>query len=529
MDNRPWTYGGQPFSSQQLEHLKGSLKESFRHIAEKFPQNPAVTCIGAGLPKPVSYERLLSDVTLAQTRLEELAGDHRVIVVRETNSYENVVLLLAVLFSGRCLCPMNPKDPSTQIERQFAQLPKSSCEVSAAQIFSAGISESANSAPRFHRAIDEDAIYIFTSGSTGQAKVVRQSEAMILCNVEALIRHHRLGPGVTVATPLPLFHVNALEFSLLGSLMSGAHLFLFDAFNPRACLELIARQNINIFSLIPPMIRVLMDCAKSLDQKPDFSRLGYVVSAATALPKDLLHSFLEWSGVRIIQGYGLSEAVNFSCLTPVDLSEAEYRKIMFDRPHPTIGVEVWGNEVEVLPVDGTPSRALATGEICIRGWNVMPGYLGAEQNQPFADGFLRTGDLGYYVIENGKRFFFISGRIKDCIKRAGETIPLREIDDFIVSLQIPGLDAIAVPFDHSLMGEEVALVCMVEKSVPADWKTRLSQSLERELSVAFRPKVIAVTDSPIRTASGKPLRRNFTELFREFGDRIIPPRCQWLE
>ncbi|MGZ3722003.1 MAG: class I adenylate-forming enzyme family protein, partial [Bdellovibrionales bacterium] len=368
-------------------------------------------------------------------------------------------------------------------------------------------------APRFTRGLDDDAIYVFSSGSTGESKIIRQTEGMLLTNVEALIRHHGLREKrKVIATPLPLFHVNALEFALFTSLLAGGELILFEHFDPDKLLTILQTRKIAIASLIPPMLRLLIERSKKGNFS--FENLGYAVSAATALPKTVAKDFTERTGKRILQGYGLSEAVNFSCLTPTNLSDESYAKLMFDEKYCTIGTALWGNEVEILNSDGKPCPEREAGEIAIRGWNVMPGYLGDQDPRAqFRHGYLHTGDLGYWIELGGKKYYFISGRTKDCIKRAGETIPLRDIDDFVAGLRIAGLDAIAVPYPHVLMGEDFGLLCRPSQSSPADWQDALTLAFKNGFSQAMRPKSYQVTEEMIRTESGKPLRWKFSARF----------------
>src|SRR5262249_35076730 len=151
-------------------------------------------------------------------------------------------------------------------------------------------------------------------------------------------------------------------------------------------------------------------------------------------------------GVRVIQGYGLSEATNFSTTLPIDLPDSIYQAAMIDTPYPSIGTTLRGGTIAILDDSGKELGESAVGEIAIRGWNVALGY----KHEPFTGNELRTGDLGHFRFVGGKKHFFLTGRCKDVIKRFGETVSLREIDDLVTAFGINGLDAIAVPFENDL-------------------------------------------------------------------------------
>jgi len=109
----------------------------------------------------------------------------------------------------------------------------------------------------------------------------------------------------------------------------------------------------------------------------------------------------------VIQGYGLSEAVNFSCLMPTNLNAEEYSHWMMDFPWPSIGTALRGNTVLVLNQSGEPTGEGEIGEIAIQGKTLMRGYRANHSNnempadndgfeQSFLGNLLRTGDLGFF-------------------------------------------------------------------------------------------------------------------------------------
>ena len=217
----------------------------------------------------------------------------------------------------------------------------------------------------------------------------------------------------------------------------------------------------------------------------------------------------------------MSEAINFSCLMPVDLSKSEIDHWLTFYDRPSIGCELSYNHVFVADDAGNLLEEGEVGEICIRGYNVMLGYKNSDNQSVFKHGFLNTGDLGFFKTseKSGRRFFFISGRRKDVIKRGASTISLVEIDDFLQSLLNSRSDAIAVSFENENLGEELAVV------VRADVDSEVILSMIREnlfrLPSSIRPRLMILSHENLRTSSGKPQRWKFASLFEEYSKSLL--------
>lgn len=380
---------------------------------------------------------------------------------------------------------------------------------------------------------------VLTSGSTGFSKLVPQTRSQVLANAESLARRLNLQAGDRILTPLPLYHVNALNFSLLTSAMIGAEVHFTHALPIRSLLATIAEVRPRFVSLIPPLIRQLQSCPTE-ELKFAFRDTEALISAATALSPDLYEHFVRDLGIRILQGYGLSESVNFSCLMPpafmhsiedltaqIGLAGTSTRDV---QKFVSIGPALDGTEVSVRDADDRPLPEGSVGEICVRGFSVMDGYWSvASEDQPFVGSWMRTGDLGIKkTLADGQSIFFHVGRIKEVMKRSGETISLIEVDFKINQALTDGLgqltrqhfdnlgisDFMATGFSHEITGEELALVVRVDprrirELGRSTWLEQTQNSLRtviHGLSEKFRPRVFLFVDEEIRTASGKPQR-----------------------
>lgn len=448
-----------------------------------------------------------------------------VVATHAGNTYAHLVWIVAALLENKVLCPMNPNETLERTESKLASLRDSyrlvSIDEAAVQHLGARpmvlpdgiVDEKEFRAPLPPRDPDSPFILIFTSGTTGYSKVVQQTERGVLSNVDDLIRHHRLSPRDRICTPLPVFHVNALEFSFFCSLLSGAGFVLFEQFDLLRIFKVLRRETVTILSVIPQMAHLLVQESERFKACVGES-FRYVLTAAAPLPPSLARDWVQKFAdqVRILQGYGLSEAVNFSATMPTNLSFDLYRRLLLDFQRPSIGVALDGNDILVVDEQGQHCVAEQIGEICIRGTNVMLGYRGQEDQQPFAGEMLHTGDTGFYAdLEDGRRCFFITGRKKDVIKTLGETISLVEIDDVLLELS-PGTQAIAVGFQNVYEGEAVGVVV---KNSPTARIDDVRRVLSERLPASMWPRRIFKTDQDVKTASGKSCRWKFQELFKD--------------
>lgn len=440
------------------------------------------------------------------------------------NTYENLVYITAALLSGKIVCPLNGNEISEKLEARLREL-------SAFQVYAdrGELKRETRSMRLPERPVGEclyptrdpsqPMIYIFTSGTTGDSKIVQQREIGLMVNIDSLIGLHRLHERRRLATCMPVFHVNALEFSFLGCLLSGSELVLFEKFEFFQFFENIKKCEVEIVSLIPSILRSML-AQKDRINKAGL-RLDYVVTAASYLAPTLAVEACQAFSFKLIQGYGLSEAINFSLKIPPKLSHDRVKHWLTAFPTPSLGTPLDGNEVVILDQAAQPLGPDQVGEIAVRGLNVMTGYRGGK-GQEFKNNYLLTGDLGYFKIceESGQTYFFITGRKKDIIKRYGETVSLKEVDDAILPHLPAEVVAVAVGFPNETAGEEIGLVVFgkIDLSVLA---TKL-----QALPDALRPRILLAIESRPLTESGKPKRWIHTKLFEShqktvFGKKVL--------
>ncbi len=517
-----------PLSPLFFTRIKGEFAANFSHILST--RNQEIFFVGEtkhGWAKR-TFSEFFDDIQRTCAWFEAKNADQNTnVVTAAKNTYEHLVVMAAALFSGRTLCPLDPSDASERIKRKLEQIGEQFIgfsdqahileipEFSPDPILESKSTFSPTPFPK-----GRPAVRVFTSGTTGYSKIVEQTESGILANVEAVVEHHRLFAPTVIGTPLPVFHVNALEFSFLGALFSGNKLVLFSEFQPDRMLATAAEEKVNILSVVPHILRALQ--SRNLWDQHDLSSLRYFLTAAAPLSIELARALSSNVRVPLVQGYGLSEAVNFSTTMPIDLPEQELRHWLTAHERPSIGVPLKGNEISIVSATGEVLGEGEKGEICISGYGLMDGYKDTDNSSVFRGGVLHTGDLGFFRYDTARenKYFFICGRIKDTIKRYGQTVSLAEVDDILSQIDSA---CISVGFHHETSGEELAAV--VRRPWSRGSMDHLVEEINKNFSENIRPKILLFTEDEVRTPSGKSLRWKFTPLLAKWSTAPLGRKC----
>ncbi|MFI9568922.1 class I adenylate-forming enzyme family protein [Streptomyces rishiriensis] len=441
-----------------------------------------------------------------------------VLALAPTNDVPSVLAVLGVLRAGFGLLMLGPSDPPERRARQIEaagalavlRVPGTDApdEDSTALPHWEDLQEWALPLPPLDPAAD--ALYFATSGSTAASKLVAQSHVNAVANAEAVRRHHVLMPGDRVLGCLPIHHVNGLHFTVLGTMMAGAHTILAESFSPMAYQKTLRHYRPRIASVVPGVLEALVETWRGGEVPPDFD---YFVSAAAPLTTRTARAVADRLGARVLQAYGLSETTNFSTTMPADLSDDTYRRLMLDADIPSVGVAVYGNEVAVLDENCRPVPAGEVGEVCMRGFNVMSGYAGnaGATAEAFRDGWFHSQDLGHVVREEGREYVVLTGRLKNIAKVSGETVSLEEMDRVLRAL--PEVrDAACVTVADRFTGESIiaAVVLTGRADAAGPWT-----ALRARFSPAVLPSRLVPVEEIPRTATGKVLRPRLSALLSE--------------
>jgi len=228
--------------------------------------------------------------------------------------------------------------------------------------------------------------------------------------------------------------------------------------------------------------------------------LRYVICGAAPLSVELLRAFQERFGIRILEGYGLTETGCIASLNP----------FYGERKVGSIGLPLRGQQMKIVGDDGRDAAAGAFGEIVINGPNVMAGYLKNPEAtaESIRDGWLYTGDIGYADTDG---YFYIVDRSKDMIIRGGENIYPREIEEVLYE-HGSVLECAVIGVPDEVRGEEVLAIITPLPGAELDLDELAAFAAERLARFKLPHRYVLRPELP-KTATGKiskgPLREEF--------------------
>ncbi|MCG5073160.1 acyl-CoA synthetase [Paraburkholderia tagetis] len=274
--------------------------------------------------------------------------------------------------------------------------------------------------------------YFCTGGTTGLPKLARRLHGNEVANAWSVgqVFGPDIGPGKTIFCGLPLFHVNAVLATGLVPFSRGAHVVVGTPQGYRGegvvgrFWEIVEHHRINFFSAVPTLYSALLDVPVG---GRDISSLEYGLCGAAPMPVEVFRTFQERTGVRILEGYGLTEGACVSSINPP----------MGERRLGSIGVRVPGQDMKTVVLDEAGHYARDCGEdevglLVISGPNVFAGYMEAAQNSglwlDLGDDrrWLNTGDLAR---RDADGYFWLTGRRKELIIRGGHNIDPATIEE----------------------------------------------------------------------------------------------------
>lgn len=508
-----------------VEIPETALTPFVMHRAGELPDKPAL--IDGPTGRAVTFSQLNEAIAIVAHNLSERGFKKgEVLGIISPNCPEYAIAFHATALLGGVVTPINPLYTHYEIAHQLKDakarflvctpmcLDKSrqaAYEAGVEEVFVFGEGEDAT--PFAELMVDngratqveinarEDLVALpYSSGTTGLPKGVMLTHYNLvanLCQMEGLDYFYETDKLICV---LPLFHIYGLVVVLNMGLYTGSTVVLMPRFDLESFLKAAQDYEISLAHIVPPIVLAL--AKNPIVDNYKLPKLRTIFSGAAPLGEPLTRECMDRLGCNIRQGYGMTETSPVTHSSPAPPRQLKYG---------SVGVPAPNTECKVVDLEtGEALPSGQRGEVCVRGPQIMKGYLNrpdATAHTIDSDGWLHTGDIGY-ADEDGH--FFIVDRAKELIKYKGFQVPPAELE--AVLLTHPSIaDAAVIPCPDDEAGEvPKALVVLKE---PAESATILEYVAER-VAPHKRIRYLECVEKIPKSPSGKILRRVLVEMER---------------
>ena len=337
---------------------------------------------------------------------------------------------------------------------------------------------------------EDIALVLHTSGTTSRPKIVPLTQRNVCTsarNVAASLELSARDRGLVI---MPLFHIHGLIAALLAPLSAGAEVCCTTGFNALKFFSWLAETRPTWYSGVPTMHQAILLRAPHNADAVAGHRLRFIRSSSSSLPTKVIGELEALFGVPVIEAYGMTEAAHQMASNALPPRA---------RKPGTVG-PASGPELRVVDGRGNPVPAGVTGEIVIRGPNVMKEY----ENNPKANAeafygdWFRTGDQG---VADADGYVSITGRLKEIINRGGEKISPREVDEII--MEHPAVhQCVTFGLPHDMLGEDVAAAVVLKQGAQASDKELREFASVRLADFKVPRRILILQEIPVG-ATGK--------------------------
>jgi acyl-CoA synthetase (AMP-forming)/AMP-acid ligase II len=333
----------------------------------------------------------------------------------------------------------------------------------------------------------------YSSGTTGLAKGVMLTHKNLVANIAQTLGAIPSAPDERLMAVLPFFHIYGMQCMMNCGLRAGATVVTLPRFDLEQFLRAHQDYRITRSFVAPPIVLAL--ARHPLVDSFDLSHLRLVNSGAAPLKAELAAECGKRLGCDVIQGYGMTELSPVSHLTPAG----------WFRPG-SVGITAPSTQTRIVhPVTGVDRDTGEEGEVWVRGPQVMKGYLNnpqATEATVDAEGWLRTGDLGYVDADG---HLYVVDRLKELIKYKGFQVPPAELE--AVLLRHPDVvDAAVIGLPDDEAGE-IPVGYVVLRPAAAASPEEIMQFVAGEVAHYKQIRRLEVIDAIPKSAAGKILRR----------------------
>ncbi len=470
--------------------MKNLFKLKIEKALKTAPQKKALVSASGNL----TWEELYSFAEKTSAVIQNIFYSSEYVPLLFLNPFQFTLAVYSIWFAGKTPVPLNPTAGGEELINILEKL-KTGKIISDLQdereFFSAGNEvilwdklHEIKAEKSTLKSFSETAVVIFTSGSTGIPKGVPITFSNLNANINSILKKVNLTEADSWLASLPFFHIGGFAI-IWRALALGSTLFLPDSFTSKEIIKVINEFRPSAFSVVSTTLIAMLDSVSP------YENIKTVFAGGGPVSGGLMKSAID-KGFPVYKVYGSTETVSMvTVLTPEDFSLApESAGKPFD------GITI---KIENPDYNGV-------GEVCVKGSQIASSYLDESGTNLTEDGFLRTGDLGFF---DNKGFLNIAGRKSEFIISGGENINLNKIKKALLELdEVQDAEAVGIPNDK--WGE--MLCAAIVPSVKTNYE-EIKKSLEGKLSNFEIPKKIIFTNEIPRTPLGKPKQTEIKKLF----------------
>jgi malonyl-CoA/methylmalonyl-CoA synthetase len=350
---------------------------------------------------------------------------------------------------------------------------------------------------------DDVALLCYTSGTTGRAKGAMITHRNLVANMLALSAAWEWTADDVLLHALPLFHVHGLNVAAQGSLHAGSTLIMQEKFEAGRAWRAMEEERCTLFMGVPTMYQRLMNEWEKRESKPDLRAIRLFISGSAPLSENLFRQFERATGFRILERYGMTET-GMNASNRIDPAQRKAK---------SVGYPLAGVTIRVVGDDGSDVSPGDVGEVWIRGDNVFRGYWGmpGKTQESFAEGWFRSGDLGYQDPKDDERLYLV-GRAKELIITGGYNVYPKEVESVLESHETVKESA-AVGLPDEEFGEKVVAVVVLQEGHAPILPESLVEYCRKRLASYKCPRQIAIVAELPRNAMGKIQKNRIPRIF----------------
>lgn len=500
------------------------LSNIYQLIKRQVEQNPDVSALLAPNRKPLTYGALRRQVEQLANSLAArgLTACDRIALVLP-NGPEMVTAFLGVAARATC-APLNPAYHASEFDFYLTDLEAKALLIAhhldsparasaqtrgipvleltytpeeAAGCFFLPDDEETNTQTIFSGP-DDVALVLHTSGTTAKPKLVPLTHRNLCASAQHIQTTLQLTGYDRCLNIMPLFHIHGLVGAILASLAAGASIVCTPGFQADAFFEWLTLFRPTWYTAVPTMHQAILERLAAHPANPAHYSLRFIRSSSAPLPPQVMQGLEAHFHAPVIEAYGMTEAAHQMASNPLP---------PLPRKPGTVGLAA-GPAIKIIDEAGHFAPAGQTGEIVIRGENVMTGYANnpAANQSAFLHGWFRTGDQGVLDVDG---YLSITGRLKEMVNRGGSKIAPREVDEAL--LDHPKVaQAVAFAAPHPTLGEDL-IAAVVLRHGSRTTEPELRQFIFARLADYKVPSRILIVNEIPKGPTGKVQRIGLAE------------------